>query len=240
MKKPLIVITPQRMAMEQPYQGGYYYSNSFHCAAVTEAGGIPLIPPFLPEADADQLIARCDGLLMSGGADVVPSLYGQQPIAAIGKTEPDRDESDLILLRAALKYHKPILCICRGFQLTNAYLGGTLYQDLPSQRGGPLDHSREDCYGSAVHTVTPVPGTPLDELFGSGPLEVNSLHHQAVEQLAPSLRCCAEAPDGLVEAWYLPGEGQWLRGYQWHPELLEQPQQRQKIFGEFLRACGEK
>ena len=237
--KPIIVLSPQTMPMEAPFCGTYTYSNSFNSDALLEAGAIPEIPAVQEAAEAEELLRRADGLFLTGGCDVSPALYGEAPVEACGTADPVRDVSDRVLLEAALKLRKPILCICRGFQMTNVCLGGTLWQDLDTQYHEPLHHraNTEAEYRRAAHTVTVLPDTPLHRLFGADSLEVNSLHHQAVRTLAPDLRPMAVAPDGIVESWYLPGD-QWLRGYQWHPEMMEDPAQRSAIFGEFLDACG--
>ena len=240
MKKPMIVITPQKMTMEAPYEGVYHYSNSYYGEAVLAAGGLPLIPPFLSDDTALTLMEAADGLVLSGGADIAPSLYGEASIPQCGKTPPERDQSDLALLKAALRLRRPVLCICRGSQLANAFLGGTLYQDLETQFGGSVAHGRGEDYRKAVHTVAVVPDTPLAKLTGAPEIGVNSLHHQAVKKLAPGLAPMAFAPDGLIESWYGTDPEQWLRGYQWHPEMLEDLPRRQAIFSEFLEACRKK
>lgn len=240
MNKPLILITPQNKPMEEPFQGQYNYSCTYNTSAILAAGGIPVIPPFLGDADAQTLMASAQGLLLSGGADVSPSLYGQEKLDVCGTPEPQRDQSDLALLKAALKLHKPILCICRGCQIANVYFGGTLYQDLPTQHETTIQHSRYQEYKGGAHQVTVVEGTPLHQLYGRVELSVNSLHHQAVRELAPCLVPMAYSPDGIVESYYLQDKSQWLWAYQWHPEMLQDTQARDTIFLDFIEACRER
>ena len=238
MKKPIIVLSPQKMPMEAPFGGDYHYTNTFNTAAVLKAGGLPVLPPFLTEAEARSLMETADGLFLTGGADIDPALYGQDKDPACGELQPERDASDLALLRAALALQKPVLCICRGFQLGNAFLGGTLYQDIGTQFETAVQHRASDRYAQAVHSVRLEPEAPLARLLGKTRLEVNSLHHQAVRNLAPTLKAMAYAPDGLVESWYLDSRTQWLRGYQWHPEMEAPNPDSDAIFREFMTACG--
>ena len=239
MKKPMIVLSPQRMPMEAPFSGDYHYTNSFNTAAILKAGGLPVLPPFLTEAEARSLMEQADGLFLTGGADIDPALYSQEKAPACGELQPERDASDLALLRAALALQKPVLCICRGFQLGNAFLGGTLYQDLATEFESTVQHRASDRYAQAVHPVDLAENTPLSGLLGKNRLEVNSLHHQAVRTLAPTLKAMAYAPDGLVESWYLDSRTQWMRGYQWHPEMEAPNGDSDAIFREFLTACGK-
>ena len=238
MKRPVIVLTPQAKAMEAPFQRLYHYTNSFNTDAVRRAGGLPVLSGFLEPEEAGELMERAQGLLLSGGEDIDPALYGQEKLAACGAVSPERDRSDLCLLEAALAQQKPVLCICRGCQAANVYFGGSLWQDIPSQLGPGLQHS---CYPEhareTAHPVEVLPDTPLARLVGAGELWVNSLHHQAVRDLAPGLEPMAVSPDGLVEAWYRPGTP-WLWGIQWHPEMLEDSPNGTAILRQFLQACG--
>lgn len=182
-------------------------------------GALPLVLPLTTDegvlADALRL---CDGLLLTGGHDIDPALYGQAPLPQCGVLCPARDKMEVYLLRAALAADKPVLGICRGIQLLNAVLGGTLYQDLPTQHPSDVTHVMTPPYDRAVHTVEILPGTLLADLFGAGALAVNSYHHQAVDKAAPGLQVMAQAPDGLVEAVRLPGKA-FVVAVQWHPEF---------------------
>ena len=205
MKKPLIVLSPQAMPMEAPFQSSYHFTNRYNIDAIRRAGGLPVLSGFLGQEEAEALLQQADGLFLTGGGDLSPALYGETPKTEFDELDPERDASDYCLLTAALKLHKPILCICRGFQLVNVYLGGTLYQDVPSQYQTDLRHSNcdyPDYTRETAHTVRLVEGTPLQRLLGETEFPVNSLHHQAVCQLAPCLKPMAYATDGiLVNYW---------------------------------------
>ena len=237
MKMPLIVLSPQEMPMEAPFQNRYHFTNAFNTSAILKAGGIPVLPPELDDAAAEALLARADGLLLTGGEDLSPSLYGEDPIPGCGVCNPRRDASDLCLLRAARKLQKPVLCICRGFQLANVFCGGTLFQDLPTQKPGALAHSDDLHYAEpTAHTVELLPDTPLQRLLGLHSLPVNSLHHQAIRTLAPVLHPMARSSDGIVESWYHPGVP-FFWGVQWHPEMLSGDSRSDALFRAFLAAC---
>lgn len=208
---------------------------------LAQAGALPLMAPLTArEEDVRQLFALCDGVLLTGGHDVSPSLYGQARLPVCGACSPRRDAMETALLALALAADKPVLGICRGVQLVNAALGGTLWQDLPSQRPSATGHHQRPPYDVPAHGVTLLPGTPLRALLGRDSLPVNSYHHQAVRDLAPPLRAMAVAEDGLVEAVYHP-QKRFLWGVQWHPEFSFQSDPASRaIFGAFARACGGK
>lgn len=202
-------------------------------------GALPLVLPLTTDegvlADALRL---CDGLLLTGGHDIDPALYGQAPLPQCGVLCPARDKMEVYLLRAALAADKPVLGICRGIQLLNAVLGGTLYQDLPTQHPSDVTHVMTPPYDRAVHTVEILPGTLLADLFGAGTLAVNSYHHQAVDKAAPGLQVMAQAPDGLVEAVRLPGKA-FVAAVQWHPEFSYKSDACSKaLLQAFVDACG--
>jgi len=185
--------------------------------AVALAGGVPVQIPM--DADPVALVDRLDGLVLSGGADVDPATYGAQPEPGLGATEPSRDAFELALLAAALDIGLPVLGICRGAQLLNVHLGGTLQQHVPLEFGA--GHPRfDDDRSLRCHAVTTVPGSIVGALYGTT-AEVNSLHHQILATLAPSLRATAVADDDVIEAVELPGAP--VIAVQWHPEMLEQP-----------------
>lgn len=240
MKKPLILLTPQIMPMEEPFQANYNYTNCFNTGAILAAGGMPIIPSLSDDENAESLMSIADGLFMTGGGDIGPSLYGEEKLESCGAVQPERDRSDLALMKAALKFKKPIFCVCRGFQLANVYFGGTLYQDLPTQRPSSLSHSvysYPEYAQETTHTVELVENSPLFQLLGEKSIGVNSLHHQAIRDLAPGLLPMAYAPDGILESWYLPSDDQWIRAYQWHPEMQDANSRNKKILEDFIAAC---
>lgn len=184
-----------------------------YTAAITAAGGIPLIAA---ETAPQQLAHLCHALLLSGGGDISPALYGHSPLADTLHTDPRRDAFEFALTRAFLAQNKPILGICRGAQVLNCVLGGTLYQDLPSQLGV---HHLED---TLRHPILCREGSLLARLFGPR-FRVNSTHHQAVQEAAPGLKVTAISPDGVTEAFEARDPRRPLWGVQFHPERLTGP-----------------
>lgn len=206
---------------------------------VARAGGLPLMLPLTDDAAAlDQLSALCDGFLLTGGHDVSPTLYGEQPLPECGDTSPQRDAMELGLLDRAMALDKPVLGICRGIQFVNAALGGTLWQDLPSQHPSEVCHRQSPPYDAPAHNVTLLPDTPLSRLLDADTLAVNSYHHQAIRDLAAPLEPMALAPDGLIEAVWHPGR-RFLWAVQWHPEFsFRSDAAARAVFRAFVSACG--
>lgn len=188
--------------------------------AVIRAGGAPvLIPVTTNKQVLTTLVESLDGLLMSGGGDINPLYLQEEPIRALQDADNLRDEYDIILLRLALNRQLPILGICRGHQVANALLGGTLYQDIYTQTSTSQKHSQQIAREFASHTVKVAEGSILSQLFnGQGRVEVNSFHHQAVKQVAPGLRENAVAADGLNEGFEDPEKP--ILCVQWHPEAM--------------------
>lgn len=205
--------------------------------AIKEAGGLPLILPFLEEeTDILALCSKCDGFLFTGGQDVSPELYGQKPLDNV-ETCPARDCLEKVVLNYALENDKVVLGICRGIQFINAALGGTLYQDLPTQYPSATVHTMSAPYDRSCHEVTLQPGTPLASALAEEVIGVNSCHHQAVRELAPGLQPMALSEDGLIEALHMPKK-KFLWAVQWHPEFSFRvdPNSR-KIFEVFVSHC---
>lgn len=186
---------------------------------IRQAGGIPVILPFTSENDElEQLAKMCDGFLFTGGHDVSPELYSEKPVDDSVICCKDRDEMESWYLKYAISSDKPLLGICRGIQFINAALGGTLYQDLPTQHSSEIDHHQKPPYDIPVHTVSIVKDSPLGKLLDTEQLSVNSYHHQAVKGLSPRLKAMAISTDGLIEAVFMP-EHRFLWAVQWHPEF---------------------
>lgn len=233
MKKPIIGLVP----MVDPAQDHYGMTPAY-CRALESAGALPLMLPLLTNAaDAAQLATLCDGILFTGGPDVAPARYGEQTLPECGQIIPERDEMEALLFQAALAADKPVLGICRGIQAINVALGGTLWQDLPSQHPSSIQHSQPKPYDQPCHTVSVLPDTPLAGLLGEKEVEVTSRHHQAIKDLAAPLKAMAYSPDGLVEAVWMP-EKPFVWGVQWHPEsIYATSAASQKLFAAFVAQC---
>lgn len=204
---------------------------------IMEAGGAPIVFPFTEDEElVAQLCDMCDGFLFTGGDDVAPSLYGEEPIPQLGEVSEERDKLELLVIKKAMDMERPIFGICRGLQFLNVYLGGTLYQDLPAQFGDDIAHHQSEPYPVPTHDVRIVPDTPLADLMEKESIAVNSFHHQAVKDLADGLIPMAWSPDGLVEAFYRPGP-YYFWAVQWHPEMLfKNDENSKKLFRSFVDA----
>lgn len=225
--RPLIAITPRSEARASGEPA--LFAQQCLVDAVVAAGGAPVVlgAP-LPSEALDALVRSFDGFLVPGGLDIDPACYGQQPHEACGPTSKLRDELECALIPRIAAANKPLLGICRGCQAINVALGGTLWQDLPSQPEAtpgwhepPLCHRQGEPYEEPAHTVTIAPRSLLASVLGAAPehLGVNSLHHQCVRTVAPGLAASAWAPDGVVEAVEMPA-ARFVLGVQWHPEFL--------------------
>ena len=171
--------------------------------AVRLAGGIPVLIPLTRDSLAmEALVRRLDGVILSGGEDIDPLYFGEEHLPGLGTVNAPRDTFDVLLIRVALRQGKPLLGICRGEQVLNVVLGGTLYQDIPSQiPASQLHHRQEEPSTVATQTITVEPGSRLAGILGVTEIGVNSHHHQAVKDLAPGLVVTARAADGVVEAY---------------------------------------
>ena len=191
--------------------------------AIIKVGALPIVLPFpddttLSEEYANAAVKLFDGLLLSGGQDVDPTLYDEEPVRALGVVIRQRDVYEIALVRAAVKAGKPVFGICRGMQVINVALGGTLYQDLPTQNPASfVKHRQEAPEGYPTHNIDILPDTRLASLFGTTHY-VNSLHHQAVKDLAPGLKATAFSKDGVIEAIESPTHN--ILAVQWHPEIM--------------------
>ena len=226
-RRPLIGIPTQTLHSIDGIPEGLpesWVMNQRYSRAVAGAGGLPVMIPLLEEEDTLRaLYDRMDGLLLPGGVDLDPATYGESPLPSCGRLDPARDRVELRFTRWAIAEGKPLFGLCRGLQIVNVALGGTLYQDIAAQRNDAIKHDYFPTAGYArdhlAHPVTVASGSRLDALVGTAPLKVNSMHHQAIKDLAPGLVPTAVAPDGLIEAVESSGN-QFLLGVQWHPESL--------------------
>src|SRR5579859_7057478 len=195
--------------------------NRAYVWAVERAGGVPILLPVTRERD---VIARylgvVDGLLLSGGADLAPASFGARPHPKLGEVDADRDATELPLIADALSQDVPIFAICRGIQALNVALGGTLYQDLPSERPSEIAHQQKEL-GLArdrfSHSIRIEPGSRLNAIVGVSEMPCNSFHHQALRELGRGLVVTATAPDGVIEAVEDPMH-RYLLAVQFHPE----------------------
>ncbi|HQE99036.1 MAG TPA: gamma-glutamyl-gamma-aminobutyrate hydrolase family protein, partial [Anaerolineae bacterium] len=220
--RPIIGITGRKDTSARLVHSPMYSVGETYVHAVHQAGGAPVIlPPMLAEADWTALLGRLEGLLLSGGEDLHPRQYGQPPEAWLGGVDETRDTSELGLIRAALEMRKPIFAICRGIQVLNVALGGTLYQDLAAQVPGALDHAflMSRSLDQSIHPVTLEADSALVRILGGVTFAVNSAHHQSIQTPGAGLRVVGRAPDGVIEAVEL-ADYPFCIGVQWHPEAL--------------------
>ncbi len=247
-KSPLILIGP---SSEQRGAEFYDYSISLSHAyldAIIRGGGIPaVISCSSDRAVIAESVARADGVLLTGGDDVQPSLYRADLPANLKKTlgrhDPRRDLAELLLIEEVFRQRKPLLAICRGMQLLNVAFGGTLFVDIQTEVPGAIRHNRTDRKDQLVHQLLLAPGSILAGVFGREKINVNSSHHQAAHKLGKPFRAAAVSPDGIVEALELKLADSrmlpYLLAVQFHPErLLERCPEFVKLFAHFTAACA--
>jgi putative glutamine amidotransferase len=245
--RPIIGIATQTQAAIPGELPRVWIMSQKYVQVLSSLGALPWLVPLLP-AEPDTLRAiydRLDGIFLTGGVDVDPSLYGEDKHPKCGHTDRDRDAVELMFVQWALADHKPILAVCRGFQVLNVACGGTLFQDIGSQYAAAIQH---DYFPTAAgtptrdflaHEVSVDPHTRLGRYLGAERVPVNSMHHQGIKSLAPSLVPSAWAPDGLIEG--IEGaNGHYVVAVQWHPEELTAHDGQRRLFTEFLAAAQEK
>jgi len=205
---------------------------------ITEAGGIPVILPLTSDRYViEQLLDTIQGVLLTGGHDVDPQMYGEKCMPECGRPCRERDAMESELLKQAFERDIPVLGICRGIQFLNAYLCGTLYQDLPAQHHSDTEHHQKPPYDEPVHCVNIEKDSGLFRLLGKERLSVNSYHHQAIKEKAECLKTMAVSEDGIVEAVEMP-EKKFVWAVQWHPEFsFRKDENSRMIFEEFVRRC---
>jgi putative glutamine amidotransferase len=234
-KKPVIAITTNFTSNEL-----HTKPDSAYADAVTGAGGTPhLLPRDIP---LNQLVSQREkfaGLILSGGGDIDIQYFNGEPNPAIGVPSPQRDTLELALVKLALETEMPVFGICRGIQVLNVALGGTLYTDIPSQFKTSILHSTPTNLGRQylAHEVEIDNDSRLAQILGSTRIEVNSFHHQATKELAKSLTVTARATDGLIEAVEFLDAKKNVFAVQWHPENLQALPAHKALFIEFVRSC---
>ncbi len=212
-----------------------------YVSAVLRAGGIPLlIPTGVPDEALDDLRARLDGIIVTGGPDIEPSIFNGEPHPAIYGIDPRRDSLELNLVRNAVEHGTPILGICRGIQVMNVALGGDLYTHIADQLPGSLRHDTDPShsYDYPAHEIRTEPGSRIEDILGKQSERVNSWHHQGVRAPAPGTRPTAWSPDGLIETIEVQGHPFGV-GVQWHPEWMPTVDSMQAIFRALIAAAAK-
>ncbi|MEO1816326.1 MAG: gamma-glutamyl-gamma-aminobutyrate hydrolase family protein [Acetobacterium sp.] len=236
-KKPLIGILPLYDSIKKSL---WMYPG--YPEGITAAGGIPVILSILNrDEDIEAIAERLDGFVFSGGQDVDPRHYGEALLKYSNEIYPPRDQLEMRLLRAVMDRDKPIFGVCRGLQLINVALGGTLYQDINQQvkRELPIQHFQQNNYDFPVHQISIATNSRLYEIIGTETIWVNSMHHQAIAHLSPQLLAAATSADGLVEAVEIR-ELRFGLAVQWHPEFLWRDDENTlKVLRAFVAACRD-
>jgi putative glutamine amidotransferase len=246
-RRPLIGITTQTMHSIDGIPEGLpssWMMNQRYIHAVAETGGAPVLIPLLDD-DLETLRSiyqSLDGVLIPGGVDMDPHTFGESRGARLGRIDPARDTVEMMLTRWSVEDKKPLLGLCRGSQVMNVALGGSLYQDLDAEFPHPIKHDYFPTAGYSrdylAHTVSVVPGSRLGAILQQPEVQVNSMHHQGVKQLAPGLVVSALAPDGLIEG-IESSNGHFMVGVQWHPEsLVDRDTGMRRLFTTFLAAAA--
>ena len=218
MSRPRIAVTGVTREWEGQTRVGV---NANYVRSVLAAGGLPIIiVPDLSREQAIELFGECDGLLLTGGEDVDPAHYGAAPHPKLGTVDPRRDVNELALVAEARARDLPILGICRGIQLCNVAFGGTLIQDIPSQRPSDINHDSPAAREVRSHPVAVTEHSRLAQILGVTSLDANSFHHQAVDHVGAGLVATAVAPDGMIEGVESADAHEWIVAVQWHPEEL--------------------
>lgn len=245
---PLIGLSPNELppAERRLYKGkALEYGERGMAEAVRRAGGLPMML-YRAGAKTDgelaehaaACMAHCDGLLLTGGDDVTPALYGEELGDPAWAGDLQRDRWEIALYRAALAAGRPVLGVCRGAQLINVAEGGSLFQDVQTMRPGAAIHRSQDLYDALQHGVTLAPGAEIGALFGDEPRRVNSVHHQALKAVGPALEVVAWADDGGVEAFVRRGEP-WVWAVQWHPEwMVDRRPSQLRLFRRFVERAA--
>ena len=230
--KPVIGVSAYPRLVETSLGATLLHTTSrFYVEAVERAGGVPVVLPVMsPEVVGDVLTA-VHGVLLSGGGDVQPARYGAKPVAETSGVDPARDDFDIRLLELAIEADLPVLATCRGMQVVNVALGGSLIQHVPAATGQVHDYY--DRWREGVHKVKIEPDSHLAEALGATEVDVNSIHHQAVDEAAPGTRAVAWAEDDTIEAIEISGSPH-VVAVQWHPELLEDWPEQQGLFRQLV------
>jgi len=241
--KPLIGITTGEIVNEiEPWAATVHGQKHTYSDAIIAAGGIPIFIPFMPEAELKNLYGRLDGIVFAGGNDISPQLYGEETHPLTVDVSLERDRVENTLMGWALADNKPLLAICRGFQLLNVHVGGSLYQDLSNNFPGASNHelsTHQQDYTYIAHRLKLAPNSYLATIINSEELNANTHHHQGIKILANDLRASAWSEDGIIEAIEHPGK-LFVLGVQCHPESLYQIDEKwATVFNAFIQASSK-
>lgn len=215
--------------------------NAAYLRGVLASGGVPLVlSPLMGASLAGPALDGMDGLLLTGGEDIDPSWYGVDPSPLLSPPSQERDLFELALFAVARQRELPILGICRGIQLINVAMGGTLFQDLPSERRGRVNHRPDGPRDARTHRVRLRAGSRAADALDSTSISVNSSHHQAIRDLAPGLMATGWTDDDLIEAVETTGDSPWLLAVQWHPEEMHADARAPEhgLFAALVREAG--
>ena len=243
MKKTLIGVSGSHLVDSSGVFAGYHrsYVNDDYIRSIIEAGGVPVIIPFSTNDEAvRETMEHIDGLLLSGGHDLYPLNYGEEPKQGIGPVWPERDHFDFLLLEAAEKRGIPVMAICRGHQIVNVYRGGSLYQDLKYDNNCCIKHSQNQDPATATHTLSIDPASRFAKIIGTDTWVTNSHHHQTINRVGNGLKISARAKDGTIEGLEST-DGTYLQSYQFHPEMMSINNAKAKLlFEDFVQAVTKK
>lgn len=215
-----------------------YWMLPGYMKMIEDLGGFPVMLPLTTDQkELSQVLSICDGIIFTGGQDIEPALYHTRKSDECGPCCKERDKMEAYLFERAMFQDKPVLGICRGIQLMNVMLGGTLYQDLKKEHPSMVEHLMKALYDRPIHIVNVIEHTMLADLIGVGYYPVNSYHHQAIRDIAQTAEVMAVSEDGLIEAISVPGQ-RFAVGVQWHPELIyTKDEKSKKLIQAFIGAC---
>ncbi|MBO0441737.1 gamma-glutamyl-gamma-aminobutyrate hydrolase family protein [Candidatus Enterococcus ikei] len=235
--KPIIGIAGNQIIQSVEIFNGNYvsYTPQGFVTAIQKAGGLPIVLPIGSQETAETYISKIDKLLLAGGQDISPDFFGEEPHPKLEETNRNRDIFEIALIKEAIKQQKPIFAVCRGMQLINVVLGGTLYQDLSLYPDWKVKHGQQPTQPQfATHNIQVEKDSSLYNLLGEQ-FKVNSYHHQAINKLAAPLKISAKSSDGIVEAIESVDSSQRVLGVQWHPELRFDVETKEfKLFDYFV------
>lgn len=214
------------------------FVNRNYVDSVARAGGVPFIMPICEDENIiKKMIENVDGIIMTGGVDIHPFRFNQEPNPKIGVISKERDDFDFLIMKHAFENNKPIFGICRGIQLINVYFGGTLIQDILSQKNTNILHSQTAPVYTATHKIKIKKDSAICGIFGKE-AEVNSFHHQAIDKLAKDFKITSSAKDGIIESIEYKKKDGFILGVQWHPECMTAKDSKmQSLFSMFADVC---